>query len=169
MLFKTREGEGRLPYDFGKQDPVAGVAGPRPSDQGIASARPARAATRSVIDRRLLVTGDLEGRGELQVEGKVEGNIRCALVVVGSEGIIAGNVTADEVVVRGEIKGTIRANSVVLQDRARVNSEIFHKLLSIEAGACFEGQARRSSDPTNIGGSGPRLARAGMDDVAQRQ
>jgi cytoskeletal protein CcmA (bactofilin family) len=151
MLFKTKEGEGRLPYDFGKQHPVADAAGPRTSDQAIASARPTRAATRSVIDRRLLVTGDLEGRGELQVEGKVEGNIRCALLVVGSEGIISGNVTADEVVVRGEINGTIRANSVVLQDRARVNSEIFHKLLRIEAGVCFEGLARRSSDPTHFG------------------
>jgi cytoskeletal protein CcmA (bactofilin family) len=163
MLFKTREGEGRLPYDFGQQHPVAGVAGPRPSDQAIASARPPRAATRSLIDRRLHVTGDLEGRGELHVEGKVEGNIRCALLVVGSQGMITGNVTADEVVVRGELKGTIRANSVVLQDRARVNSEIFHKLLSIEAGVCFEGLARRSSDPTHIGGVGPCLARADMD------
>jgi cytoskeletal protein CcmA (bactofilin family) len=114
------------------------------------------------------VTGDLEGRGELQVEGRVEGNIRCALLLVGNEGIITGNVTADEVVVRGEIKGTIRANSVVLQDRARVNSEIFHKLLSIEAGVCFEGQARRSNDPTNIDAWSPHLVtRVGKGDVAQ--
>ena len=104
----------------------------------------------------------------MQVEGRVEGNIRCALLLVGNEGIINGNVTADEVVVRGEIKGTIRAYSVVLQDRARVNSEIFHKLLSVEAGACFEGQVRRSNDPTNIEALGPHLvARVDKVDVAQ--
>ena len=166
MLFNKREGEGRLPYDLsGKPHPVPG---PRPPDQAIRPARPTRATNRSVIDRRLLVTGDLEGGGELQVEGRVEGNIRCAVLWVGSEGIITGNVTADEVVVRGEIKGTIRANSVVLQDRARVNSEIFHKLLSVEAGVCFEGQARRSNDPTNIEALGPHLvARVDKVGVAQ--
>jgi cytoskeletal protein CcmA (bactofilin family) len=164
MLFNKREGEGRLPYDFSGKP----VLGPRPPDQAMRPAGPIGATNRSVIDRRLLVTGDLEGRGELQVEGRIEGNIRCALLLVGDEGIITGNVTADEVVVRGEIKGTIRANSVALQERARVNSEIFHKLLSIEAGVCFEGQARRSNDPTNIEALGPHLvARAGNDDVAQ--
>lgn len=166
MLFNKREGEGRLPHDLsGTPYPLPG---PRPADQAIRPARWTGATYRSVIDRRLLVTGELEGRGELQVEGRVEGNIRCALLLVGNEGIITGNVTADEVVVRGEIKGTIRANSVVLQDRARVNSEIFHKLLSIEAGVCFEGQARRSNDPTNIEALGPHLvARVDKDDVAQ--
>jgi cytoskeletal protein CcmA (bactofilin family) len=165
MLFNKREGEGHLPHDLsGKPHPVPG---PR-LDQATRPARRPSATNRSVIDRRLLVTGDLDGRGELQVEGRVEGNIRCALLLVGNEGIIAGNVTADEVVVRGELKGTIRANSVVLQDRARVNSEIFHKLLSIEAGVCFEGQVRRSSNPTNIEAMGPHLvARVDKVDVAQ--
>jgi cytoskeletal protein CcmA (bactofilin family) len=166
MLFNKREGESLLPHDLsGKPHPVPG---PRPLDQATRPTRRPGATKRSIIDRRLLVTGDLEGRGELQVEGRVEGNIRCALLLVGNEGIINGNVTADEVVVRGEIKGTIRANSVVLQDRARVNSEIFHKLLSIEAGACFEGEVRRSSDPTNIEALGPHLvARVDKVDVAQ--
>jgi cytoskeletal protein CcmA (bactofilin family) len=166
MLFNKREGEGHLPHDLsGKPHPVPG---PRPADQATRPAKRPSATNRSVIDRRLLVTGDLQGRGELQVEGRVEGNIRCALLLVGNEGIITGNVTADEVVVRGEVKGTIRANSVVLQDRARVNSEIFHKLLSIEAGVCFEGQARRSNDPTNIEALGPhRVARVDKDAVAQ--
>jgi cytoskeletal protein CcmA (bactofilin family) len=166
MLFNKREGESLLPHDLsGKPHPVPG---PRPLDQATRPARRPGATKRSVIDRRLLVTGDLEGRGELQVEGRVEGNIRCALLLVGNEGIINGNVTADEVVVRGEIKGTIRAYSVVLQDRARVNSEIFHKLLSIEAGACFEGQVRRSNDPTNIEALGPHLvARVDKVGVAQ--
>jgi cytoskeletal protein CcmA (bactofilin family) len=101
--------------------------------------------TRSVIDQKLLITGDVEGNGELLVEGKVAGNIRCAQLLVGNNGMITGNVSADEVVVRGEVNGTIRANRVILQDSARVNGEVFHKLLTIEAGAHFEGAARRSN------------------------
>ena len=40
---------------------------------------------------------------------------------------------------RGKVTGVIRANRVILQDTARVESEIFHKRLAIEEGAVFEG------------------------------
>jgi cytoskeletal protein CcmA (bactofilin family) len=36
---------------------------------------------------------------------------------------------------------------VILQDSARVESEIFHKTLSVDEGASFDGQSRRSQDP----------------------
>jgi cytoskeletal protein CcmA (bactofilin family) len=70
--------------------------------------------------------------------------------LVGKEGMIIGNVIADEVVVRGQVRGTIRAYRVIFQDKARVYSDVFHKMLTIEEGACFEGQVRRSNDPRNI-------------------
>ena len=62
---------------------------------------------------------------------------------------IVGNIVAEEVVVRGKVTGTIRANRVILQDSARVDSEIFHKKLAIEEGAVFEGQSRLRDEPMN--------------------
>jgi cytoskeletal protein CcmA (bactofilin family) len=94
---------------------------------------------RSVIDSRLVITGVLEGDGELQVEGKVEGDIRCSHLIVGREASIKGKIAADEVIVRGAVTGAIGANRVILADGARVESDIFHKRLSIEEGADFEG------------------------------
>jgi cytoskeletal protein CcmA (bactofilin family) len=139
MLFNKMQDEARLPHNFSNGHCHA--TSPHPLDQ----AKLAGVRNHSVIDQRLQITGDVEGDGELLVDGKVEGNIRCAQLLVGNKGMITGNVTADEVVVRGEVNGTIRANRVILQDRARVNGEVFHKLLTIEAGAHFEGEARRSN------------------------
>ena len=48
---------------------------------------------------------------------------------------------------RGRVKGVIRAIRVILQDSARVDSEIFHKKLAIEEGAVFEGQSRVRDEP----------------------
>src|SRR5204863_7358219 len=84
-----------------------------------------------------------------QVDGQIHGDIRCAHLTVGRDAQVNGNITAEEVVVRGKVMGTIRANRVILQDSAHVESEIFHKKLSIEEGACFEGTSRRSDDPLN--------------------
>jgi cytoskeletal protein CcmA (bactofilin family) len=136
-----------------KQDDLGGDnCHPDNSDPDRAPATSAKrtsAGTHSVIDRWLLITGDLAGDGELQVDGKVNGNIRCARLVVGKDGSINGCVTADEVVVRGGVKGVIRAHSVILLDSARVESDIFHKTLSVEQGACFQGHVRFREDPMN--------------------
>jgi cytoskeletal protein CcmA (bactofilin family) len=104
---------------------------------------------RSVVDGWLRITGDLEGDGELEIEGHVVGNVRCKQLVVGSKAVVDGNITADQVVIRGKVNGVIRANYVMLQHGARVDSEIFHKELAIEAGAQFEGSSRHREDPTN--------------------
>jgi cytoskeletal protein CcmA (bactofilin family) len=105
------------------------------------------AQNRSIIDSRLLITGLLEGDGELQVDGRVEGDIRCTHLIVGKEAVIKGKIAADEVVVRGAVNGAIGANRVILAEGARVASDIFHKKLAIEEGAHFEGAVRCREHP----------------------
>ena len=96
---------------------------------------------RSVIDAWLTMKGNLESEGDIQVDGKVQGHIRCMQLIVGKDATIDGDVVAAEVVVRGRVKGVIRANRVKLQETACVESEIFfEKSLGIEDGASFEGQ-----------------------------
>ena len=73
--------------------------------------------------------------------------VRCAHLTVGKDATVNGNITAEEVVVRGKVEGIIRANRVILLDSARVDSEIFHKKLAIEEGAIFEGQSRLRQEP----------------------
>lgn len=103
--------------------------------------------TRSVIDPWLRITGNLEGEGELQIDGHIVGDIRCAQLVVGKAATVEGNITAEEVIVRGKVTGVIRSNRVILQDGALVESEIFHRRLTIEEGALFEGTIRMRENP----------------------
>src|SRR5690349_4511492 len=102
-----------------------------PSPGSATPAHKHAAPARSVVDAWLRITGDLEGEGELEIEGQVIGNVRCKHLVVGAKANLEGNISADQVVIRGKVKGTIRANYVILQHGARVDSEIFHKQLAI--------------------------------------
>jgi cytoskeletal protein CcmA (bactofilin family) len=124
---------------------MAHESAPTPAPRRAASTN--ASATRSVIDAWLTIRGDLESEGEVQVDGKVNGDIRCAHLVVGKDAIIVGNIIAEEVIVRGKVKGTIRAINVTLQDTALVESEIYHKSLAVEQGACFDGISRRRDEP----------------------
>jgi cytoskeletal protein CcmA (bactofilin family) len=122
---------------------------------------------RSVIDAWLTMTGNLESEGDIQVDGKVEGHIRCTQLIVGKGATINGDIVAEEVVVRGKVKGVIRANRVKLQDTACVESEImFEQTLGIEDGASFEGQIRRTPEPSTVEARPVDGAAQGISDPA---
>ena len=112
--------------------------------------KPNASPTRALIDACLNINGNLETEGEVQVDGRINGNIRCAHLTVGRDATIIGDITAEEVVVRGKVTGVIRGNRVILQDGAHVESEIFQKKLTIEEGACFKGMIRDQDDSKKI-------------------
>jgi cytoskeletal protein CcmA (bactofilin family) len=57
-----------------------------------------------------------------------------------------GDVVAEELTVGGRIKGTIHANRVKLNGTAVVEGDIFHRTLTIEENARFEGTSRRNEN-----------------------
>jgi cytoskeletal protein CcmA (bactofilin family) len=143
MLFSKKSDDSapdnrRLP---GVRHPAADAAATPPPRPQVGS------PTQSVIDAWLTITGNLESQGDVRVEGQVAGDIRCANLVVGRDATVSGDIIAEEAIVRGKVKGTIRANRVVLQDTACVESAIYHKVLSIDEGATFHGQSCHRQQP----------------------
>ena len=54
---------------------------------------------------------------------------------------------ADDVVVNGRVIGRVRGLKVRLTSTARVEGDIIHKTIAIEAGAHFEGSVQRHENP----------------------
>lgn len=100
----------------------------------------------SLIGPDLTITGNLVSKGEVQVDGIVQGDIHGSHVVVGETATITGGVFADEVVIRGHVIGSVRSKRVMLQATSQVDGDIYHQSLSIEQGALFEGKSRRTAD-----------------------
>jgi cytoskeletal protein CcmA (bactofilin family) len=112
-------------------------------------AEPAKSV--SIIGRDLTIAGNLICKGEVQVDGIVEGDIEGSHVVVGEGATVTGSISADEVVVRGHVVGSVHSRRVMLQTTSEVEGDIFHQSLSIEQGAMFEGKSRRTSeDPRSL-------------------
>jgi cytoskeletal protein CcmA (bactofilin family) len=104
--------------------------------------------TPSVIGPDLIIHGNLTSKGEVQVDGEVQGDIHGTYVVIGEKARITGGIVAEEIVVRGHVAGSIRGKRVMLQSSSHVEGDVYHQALAIEQGAYFEGKSRRSDDPT---------------------
>lgn len=124
---------------------------PSPSALGVrpaaASFRPGGSSGTSVIGVDLLIQGNLTSKGEVQIEGEVQGDIYATHVVIGERARVTGGVVAEECVIRGHLLGTVRGRRVLLQGSAHVEGDVYHQTMAIEQGAFFEGKSRRTDDP----------------------
>ena len=100
----------------------------------------------SIINEWLTMKGDLESEGDILVKGRVHGNIRCKMLIVDPGAVIEGGIVADEVMIRGTTRGTVRAKRVRLEKTANVDSEIFHDTFSAEEGARIKGALRANDE-----------------------
>jgi cytoskeletal protein CcmA (bactofilin family) len=68
----------------------------------------------SIIGAGSMVKGDIHSRGTLRIDGNIEGKVTAdATVIVGSKGVVKGNVSANHVVVGGSIHGNVAAREKV--------------------------------------------------------
>ena len=91
------------------------------------------------IGDEIRLVGTLYSSAEVLLTGQVEGNVECPTLIVGPNGRIDGNVTAESVILQGRIIGDINAGNVLLQEQSRVSGDISYRLITIEHGAIFEG------------------------------
>jgi len=130
----------------------------KPDRRPGADSTPDRAVP-SIVSADLTVTGDLVSAGEIQIDGRVEGDIRCASLIIGIAGAVTGEVSAQTVRMHGTVSGQVIAKSVFLASTARMVGDVTHESLAIEPGAFMEGHCRRLAEmpdlnlPTKASGS----------------
>lgn len=117
----------------------------------------------SIISNDMVVHGSLSATGDIQVDGKVEGDIESGSLTIGEKATVHGEVICEEVIIRGRVIGSVRASRVHLAGTSHVEGDIFHQALAVETGAFFEGNCRHSDNP--IGDSGGKRRKGGVKNL----
>jgi cytoskeletal protein CcmA (bactofilin family) len=123
------------------------IASPRTDTSAVAVVVPTVRHVTSVIASGAVVSGSMSAPGDIQVEGHVIGDVRCATIVVGKDGDVKGNVTAETATIRGRVIGNVRARTIQLASTGSVEGDLSHAVLIIEEGGVFEGRSKRAADP----------------------
>ena len=122
----------------------------RGRNKDTAGAAPAARNSRSgpsIITGDVVIEGNLLTGGELQIDGTVNGNIRARAVVIDVQGVVHGQVAAEDVFVRGRIIGPVRGVSVTIVAGGHIEGDIVNDNIAIENGAYVDGKIHHSDDP----------------------
>jgi len=109
------------------------------STSGVAAARN---TAPSLLSSDLVINGNLESAGDMQVDGSVEGDIKSQKLTISASAVVRGSIEAESVVIAGSVTGQIKARHVTLNKSAKVIADIIQERLTIEPGAFFEGNCR---------------------------
>jgi cytoskeletal protein CcmA (bactofilin family) len=112
----------------------------------------------SFLGPEVQVTGDIDTPGQLHLDGKITGDVRCGTLVQGTSGEVRGNIVAGEARIAGLVDGAIEAGTLSLDHSARVTGDMLYETLSIAGGAEVEGRFKRRKGAGD--GSGPARAKA---------
>jgi len=103
------------------------------------SMKPAINSVPSIISSDVVIKGNVSTSGEIQLDGTVEGDLKSISVTVGEHGMVKGKISADDVIVKGTVKGSITGRNIRIEKSAKITGDLCHQTLSIEAGAHIEG------------------------------
>lgn len=99
----------------------------------------------TLISRATRVNGDLHFTGELQIEGKVTGNIyaddeKDAKLVIADTGLVEGEIRAPVVIVNGKVVGNIHSSKhLELAAKGNVTGTVHYNSIEMVKGAQLNG------------------------------
>jgi cytoskeletal protein CcmA (bactofilin family) len=101
----------------------------------------ADSAEPTVIGRGAVVEGTVRASGPLQVDGQIDGTLHVdGQVSIGPNGVVTGELTADEVVVGGRVEGRLTARALLhVTSGGNVRGEVHYGALQIDRGGVIDG------------------------------
>lgn len=96
----------------------------------------------TIIGSSIKVKGNFNGKGDIVIEGNLEGSLKTqANVFVGEEAKVNANVEANEAFISGEISGNLKVKKyLAIGKSARIMGDVQCGEISIERGALITGQ-----------------------------
>jgi len=108
----------------------------------VSYAAPAPKSATSVVCNGISIRGEVTGDEDLQIDCELSGSVKLvgARVMIGPEGRVTGNIQAREIIVRGNLKGNLRASERILMGgTGRWEGDGVSPRLAIEDGATVRG------------------------------
>jgi cytoskeletal protein CcmA (bactofilin family) len=106
----------------------------------------------TLISAGTTLKGDISSNADLRIDGTIIGNINSsAKIVIGSSGVVEGDIFGAHADIVGKISGNIRVRELLqLRGECVVNGNIFAGKLQVEPTATFNGQCHMGANVVDM-------------------
>jgi cytoskeletal protein CcmA (bactofilin family) len=96
------------------------------------------------------VKGDIEAKGDIRIDGILTGNLTASSkVLIGTSGVVRGDVTGEKVEVLGKVTGNIKvAGMLILKGNSIVKGNVYTRQLQVAPTASFNGECHMGAHET---------------------
>ncbi len=94
-MFTKKPDKEPIAFDVGRTMPPAPPSGPMPTAMPTMGRPTLAKAGESRIGPDLAIIGNLVSKGEIQIDGEVQGDLHAANIIVGESARITGGIVAD--------------------------------------------------------------------------
>lgn len=103
----------------------------------------------SLISKSVSIVGDIKNAANIEIEGKIEGNIFADIITLREDGEIIGNVKSKVFNIKGKFNGNVSSDKINISDAAIVNGLLEYNFLSVDYGASINCELKRINDKSN--------------------
>ena len=108
--------------------------------------------TLSYIGGEITITGNIGGSGDIHLDGNVDGDVSCNILILGAGGRVCGNIKAEKATLGGSVDGTVSAAALTVEKSARIAGDLSYDMISIENGAQVDGRMMRRNAAKDTSG-----------------
>lgn len=107
----------------------------------------------TIIGKDTVITGTLDVKGALRVDGSVKGKIISSdCVTIGATGTVEADIEADTAIIAGHLIGNVHCSEKIeLQAKCEMDGDLKTKSLVIEQGAVFCGACNMKGGTPDLG------------------
>ena len=99
----------------------------------------------TIISDDTQCSGDIISTGEIEIDGQVIGDVHAVVLTVNKGAVIEGDVTASEIRLYGHIRGNVQARAIYMFAKSRIQGDVIHENITIEAGAFINGTCQHQA------------------------
>ncbi|MEZ5463460.1 polymer-forming cytoskeletal protein [Dokdonella sp.] len=130
-------------------------------------------AITTLVAEGTVIRGDVEFSGGLHLDGAVEGAISAqgdkAVFTLSEKGRVEGEIRAPNAVINGKVTGDIIVSQrLELAEKARIDGNVYYKVLEMAAGAQLNGKMIYQAEPPRQL-SGPGTVKAESDETVDAE
>jgi cytoskeletal protein CcmA (bactofilin family) len=102
-------------------------------------------AISSIIDKSMLITGEITFKGKAMIDGSINGNIHGEHLILSKSGRVTGDIHVTSFSCQGELQGNVKATMVIARKECAIRGKLEAGSLTVEPGALLDGEIKAST------------------------